>query len=141
MRYFTFSGGTGIDSTKSALGHVMPNLCFCIRWDLRVTLCILVRLGHEISMHYFPRSGGTDTNCTKRASGHVTSNFSFLHHVGSVGHVVHSDASGLETSQTIFYARVGPVRIPQKLRRATLHRTCVSATGEIRVSSCAFRCL
>jgi hypothetical protein len=24
-------------STKGASGHVMPNLCFYIRWDLRVT--------------------------------------------------------------------------------------------------------
>jgi hypothetical protein len=32
--YFSCSGGTGMDSTKSVLGHFMPNLCFCIRWDL-----------------------------------------------------------------------------------------------------------
>jgi hypothetical protein len=34
--YFLCSGGTGTDLTKSISGHVMPNLCFCIRWDLRV---------------------------------------------------------------------------------------------------------
>jgi hypothetical protein len=37
MHYFSCSGGTGTDSTNSAPGHVTPNLCFCIRWDLQVT--------------------------------------------------------------------------------------------------------
>jgi hypothetical protein len=35
--YVSCSGGTGMDSTKSAPGHVTPNLCFYIRWDLWVT--------------------------------------------------------------------------------------------------------
>jgi hypothetical protein len=26
--YFSYSGGSGMDLTKSASGHVMPNLCF-----------------------------------------------------------------------------------------------------------------
>jgi hypothetical protein len=28
MHYFLGSGGTGMDSTKNAPGHVVPNLCF-----------------------------------------------------------------------------------------------------------------
>jgi hypothetical protein len=35
--YFSCSGGTGTDSTKSSPGHVTPDVCFCIRMDPRVT--------------------------------------------------------------------------------------------------------
>jgi hypothetical protein len=34
---FSCSGGTESDYIKSALGHITPNICFCIRWDLWVT--------------------------------------------------------------------------------------------------------
>jgi hypothetical protein len=37
MHYFSCSGGTGTDLTICALGHIMPNLFFGIRWDLLVT--------------------------------------------------------------------------------------------------------
>jgi hypothetical protein len=35
--HFYCAGGPGAVSIKSALGHVTSYLCFCIRWDLRVT--------------------------------------------------------------------------------------------------------
>jgi hypothetical protein len=35
--YFSYSGEPGAVSIKNALGHIMPNLYFCLRWDLRVT--------------------------------------------------------------------------------------------------------
>jgi hypothetical protein len=28
MHYLSYSGGSGTDLTKSASGHIMPNLCF-----------------------------------------------------------------------------------------------------------------
>jgi hypothetical protein len=33
---FSCSGGTKLDLRKSALGHVTPNMCSCIRWNLWV---------------------------------------------------------------------------------------------------------
>jgi hypothetical protein len=35
MHYFSCSAGTGTDSTKSMMGHITPNLCFCIDTDSR----------------------------------------------------------------------------------------------------------
>jgi hypothetical protein len=62
---------------KNAPGHVKPNLCFCIRWDLRVMWCIPVRQGCEMSMRYFSCLGGTRTDTTRSTLGHVTPNLCF----------------------------------------------------------------
>jgi hypothetical protein len=62
---------------KNASGHVMPNLCFRILWDLWVTYCILVRPRCETLTHYFSCFGGTGTDSTKNTSGHITPNLCF----------------------------------------------------------------
>jgi hypothetical protein len=74
---FPYLGGPDAVSIKSASGHITPNLYFCIRYDMRVTLCILVCLAHEMSMHYFSCSGGPGAVSIKCASGHVTPNLCF----------------------------------------------------------------
>jgi hypothetical protein len=72
MDYFSCSGGSSADSIKSAPGHVMPHLCFCISWDLRVTWCIPVHPDRETSTHYFSCSVGPGAVSIKSASGHLT---------------------------------------------------------------------
>jgi hypothetical protein len=37
MHYFSSLGRTSSGSTKSVPGHVMPNMYFCMQWDLWVT--------------------------------------------------------------------------------------------------------
>jgi hypothetical protein len=55
---FLCSGGLGAVFLKSVSGHVTPNLCFCIWWDLRITQCIPLHPGRETSTHYLSCSGG-----------------------------------------------------------------------------------
>jgi hypothetical protein len=56
--YFSCSGGTSPEPTRSATGQVTLNLHFCFRCNLRLTSCVRVRLGREILTNYFSCSGG-----------------------------------------------------------------------------------
>jgi hypothetical protein len=95
--YFSCSGATDTDSTKSVTGHVTPNMCFCIRYgfqkkhdgtrytelaffircDLRVTYCIALHPGRETLTQYFSCSGGTGTDSRKSALGLLTPDLYF----------------------------------------------------------------
>jgi hypothetical protein len=99
--FFSCSGGPNLVSIKGAPGLVIANLYFCIRWDLSVTLCIPVRLGHETSMHYFSCSGGHGAVSIKARWDTLHQTF-FLHPMESAGHVVHSVCVGHETSMHHF---------------------------------------
>jgi hypothetical protein len=37
IQFLSYSGGTGMDSTKNVSGHVTPNLCFGIWSHMQVT--------------------------------------------------------------------------------------------------------
>jgi hypothetical protein len=102
MHYFSYSCGPGADPTKSTLGHVMPNICFCILCDMRVTYCILVLPEHKISMYYFSFSSEASAEPTKSAPGLVMLNMYFLHLVRPAGHVVRSCAFGVRNVTTLF---------------------------------------
>jgi hypothetical protein len=115
--YFSHLGGPSAVSKNGPSVHIMTNLCFCIRWDLRVTYCILVRLHRKISMHYFSCSGGPGMDSTKIAMGDVL-------HSGASGGICGSRIAfwcicTAKSRCTIFHARVGLVRTPQKSRWET----------------------
>jgi hypothetical protein len=92
-----------MDMTKSVPGHMTLNLCFCIRWDLRVTLCIPLRPGHESSTSYFSCSSGIGTVSTKKRVRTSYAELMFLHSVGSTGHIVYSCASRAQNIERLFF--------------------------------------
>jgi hypothetical protein len=67
----------------------------------------------------------------KKCTGTRYAELVFLHPLGSVSHIVHSCVCGREMSTCYFYARVGPVRIPQKAHWDTLRRSCVFTSSGI----------
>jgi hypothetical protein len=100
--YFSCSGGPIAVSIKSAPGHVTPNLCFCIRWDLRVTQCIPVYPGHNTSIHYFHAWVGP-LRIKKKCAGKSYTEIVFLPPVGYASHVVHSSASWAQNVNAVFF--------------------------------------
>jgi hypothetical protein len=108
--YSLCSGGTGTDSIKSASGHITPNLCFCILWDLCATWCIPVCSGCETLTHYFSCSDGTGTYSTKTRWDMLRQTCVFA----SCGICGSRSAfwcvRGAKRRRPIFHARVAPVR-------------------------------
>jgi hypothetical protein len=90
-----------IFSIDSVSGHITSKLCFCILWDLRVTKCIPMGPGHEMSTHYFLCLGGSGVVSIKTRRIRYAE-FVLLHPVGSVGHVVHFGASGVQNVDATF---------------------------------------
>jgi hypothetical protein len=140
MHYFSFSCRAAMEPTKSTLGHIMPNLCFCI---------------HGIcgSCSAFWCVQGMKRRCTI-----------FQAHVGPIQILqkVHRDTlhracvftSGeicgthsafwclwcAKHHRTNFHAQVGPVRFPQ-IVHGTHYTKLFFASGGIYVSRSAFRCV
>jgi hypothetical protein len=100
--YFSCSGGPGTFSIKSMLGHVMPNLCFCIWWDLRSRSASWCVRGVKHRSSIFHARVGLVGFHKKRArkcyAKHV-----FLPPVGSGGHVVHFGASRPQNVDALFF--------------------------------------
>jgi hypothetical protein len=134
--YFSCSGGLDTDSTKSAPGHVMPNLSFQIRLDLWVMSCILLHPGHETSTQYISCSGGPGTDSTKSATGQThDAKLVFLHLMGSVGTYCIPVCAGCETSTHYFSFSDGPGSVSMKcvLGHVTLNM-CFCILWDMRIT-------
>jgi hypothetical protein len=90
----------------------MPNLYFCILWDLGVTYYILVRPGRETLTHYSSFSGGSGQICQKARQDMLRRNGIF-----AFGGICWSRRAfrcirGVKRRCTIFHAQVGPLQFP-----------------------------
>jgi hypothetical protein len=100
--YFSCLGGPGAVSIKSALGHVTPNLYFCISGicgSRSATRCdqgakhrrtIFILMWARCSFH---------KGCAITCYAEVV----FLHPMGFAGHVAHSGASGARNGYALFF--------------------------------------
>jgi hypothetical protein len=84
-------GQSGVVSMKSVLGHVTPNLCFCVSDGICVSRYGVSGVQNVITLFFILRWDryGFGKKCTG-----TYIEFVFLHPVGSAGHVGQSGASG-----------------------------------------------
>jgi hypothetical protein len=93
----------GTVSIKSTAGHITPNLCFSIRWNLQVMECISVLPVHKMSMHYFSYLDGAGAVYKKSASGHITPNLCFSSGRICGSHCAFRCSRGTKCRRTIFH--------------------------------------
>jgi hypothetical protein len=96
---------------------------------VQVTWCIPVHPGMKRGRTIFLAWVGPDS--TKSVPGHVMPNLCF-----AFGGICGSYSAfwcirAVKRRCTIFHARMGPIRITQKVHRDMLHQTCVFASGGI----------
>jgi hypothetical protein len=112
--YFSCSCGPGADPTKSASGHITPNLYFCI----------LVRSGRETSLHYFHARWARWWSHKKWVGTHYIV-LVFSHPVRSVGHVVHSSVAEAWNIDALFFILVSAPCRSQKKKTGTCYAELV----------------
>jgi hypothetical protein len=153
--YFSCSGANDTDSTNNVMAYVMPNLCFVIWWDLRVTSCIPLHLGAKRWRTIFHARVGPMWFSYKAhvemlrqtcvfASGGICGSRSAFRCVWGIKHSfwnMYRWNMGMKHSHIIFHAHVSTVHIPKKPCRDTLHQTCVFASVGIYGSRNAFQCV
>jgi hypothetical protein len=77
MQYFSCSGWTDTDSTKSTPGYVMPNLCFGSSGICGSRNAFWCTRAIRLRCTIFSCSGGLGTDSLKSLSGHVTPTYVF----------------------------------------------------------------
>jgi hypothetical protein len=99
---FSCLGGTGTDSIKIVLGHVTSNFCFCILWDMQVTVHFGAS-GERIVGTLFFMLRWDRYGFDKKRFRTCYADLLFLHLVGSTGHVVPFGASGKRIIDTVLF--------------------------------------
>jgi hypothetical protein len=100
--HFSCSGGTGLDCKKGTPEYGTFNMCFSVRWDRRVTLCIPVCLGVRRRCTIF-MLGYNQYRFHKNHAGTHYVELLFLHPVGFAGDVVDSSVSGVQKVDALFF--------------------------------------
>jgi hypothetical protein len=139
--YFSCSGGTGTDLTKSPSRHVMPNFYFFASgWIYRSHSAFRYVRGMKSRHTIFLASVGP-VWVSRKALQDTLCRTCLFPSFGICGsRSAFWCVRGAKRRHTIFHARVGHVRNPQKLHWDTLRRTFVFASGGISGSRSAFWC-
>jgi hypothetical protein len=140
MHYFSFSCRAAMEPTKSTLGHIMPNLCFCIHGicgSCSAFWCVqgMKRRRTIFQAHVGPiqilQKVHRDTlhRACVFTSGEICGTHSLFWCLWCAKH-----------HRTNFHAQVGPVRFPQ-IVHGTHYTKLFFVSGGIYVSRSAFRCV